>query len=148
MQVFSDAFPLPPYLLRVLKDYLRDRHITYVMKTGIKKRKMTAGVAQGSILGPDIWNVGYDEVLDLPMPPGVYLVGYADDLVIVIMTKDTRLTQMRLSQFPRQVDGWMQSWGLQLAIQKTELLYLTRNWIDTTIPMMVGMSIERPVQSA
>ena len=52
---------------------------------------MTAGVAQGSILGPDIWNVGYDEVLDLPMPPGVYLVGYADDLVIVITMKDTRL---------------------------------------------------------
>ena len=34
MQVFSDAFPLPPYLLRVLEDYLRDRHITYVMQTG------------------------------------------------------------------------------------------------------------------
>ena len=46
--------PLTPYLLRVLKDYLRDRYITYVTQTGIKKRKMTAGVAQGSILGPDI----------------------------------------------------------------------------------------------
>ena len=46
---------------------------------------MTAGVAQGSILGPDISNVGHDEVLELP---GVYLVGYADDLVIVIMAKD------------------------------------------------------------
>ena len=57
-----------------------------------------ARVAKGSILGPDIWNVGYDEVLNLLTPPGVYLVGYANDLVIVIMTKDTRLAQMRLSQ--------------------------------------------------
>ena len=148
VQAFSDAFPLPPYLLRVMKDYLSDRHITYVTQTGVKKRKMTAGVAQGSILGPDIWNVGYDEVLDLPMPPGVYLVGYADDLVIVIMTKDTRLAQMRLSQATRRVDGWMQSRGLQLAMQKTELLYLTRKRIDTTIPMTVGTSVVRPGQSA
>ena len=80
---------------------------------------MTAGVAKGLILGPNIWNVGYDEVLDIPMPPAVYLVGYADDLVIVIMTKDTRLAQMRLSGW---MDGWMQIYGLQLAIQKTELL--------------------------
>ena len=47
VRVFSDARPLPPYLLRILKDYLHDRHITYVTQTGVKIRRMTAGVAQG-----------------------------------------------------------------------------------------------------
>ena len=109
---------------------------------------MSAGVAQGLILGPDIWNVSHDDVLDLPVPLGVYLVGHADDLVIVIMTKDTRLAQIRLSQATRWVDQWMQSRRLQLAMQKTELLYLTRKRIDTMIPMTLGTSIVRLGQSA
>jgi hypothetical protein len=142
--VFSNIFPLPPYLLRVLKDYLRDRYITYVTETGVKTKKITAGVAQGSILGPDFWNAIYDEVLGLRMPPGVHLVAYADDLVIVIVTKNTRLAQMRLSQAMKRVYEWMQGRGLQLAMQKTELLYLTRKRIDTTLPMMAGAARVRP----
>ena len=144
VEAFSSAFPLPLYLLRVLKDYLRDRNITYVTETGVKTRKITAGVAQGSILGPDLWNGTYDGVLNLPMPPGVSLVAYADDLVIVMVTRNTRLAQLRLSQATKRVDEWMRRRGLQLATQKTELLYLTRRRIDTTIPMMVGTSELRP----
>lgn len=142
--VFSDTFPLPAYLLRVVKDYLRDRHITYATETGVKTRKLTAGVAQGSILGPDIWNVVYDEVLGLPMPPGVYLVAYADDLIIVIVTKSTRWAQRLLTRAMIRVDEWMLRRGLQLAMQKTELLYLTRRRIETTTPMMVGAARVRP----
>ena len=135
MQVLSDAFPLPPYLLRVLKDCLRDRHITYVMQTGFQEKKNYSWSNAGLDSWPRYLECGLRRGIG---PSDVYLVGYADHLVIVIKTRDTRLAQMRLSQATRQVDGWIQSRVLQLAMQKTELLYLTRKRIDTTIPMTVG----------
>ena len=55
------------------------------------------------------------------------------------MARDTRLAQVRLS---------MQSRGRQLAMHKTQLLYLTRKRIDTTIPMTVGTFVVRPGQPA
>ena len=97
VQSFTDDFPLPPYLSRVLRDYLRDRYITYVTETGVKTKMTTAGVAQGSILDPDMWNGLYDSVLRLKMLPGAHLIAYADDLVIVMVTKNVRSAQLRLT---------------------------------------------------
>ena len=50
---------------------------------------MTAGAAQGSVLGPDIWNIDYDGILGLTgLPEGASLVGYADDIVLVITVRN------------------------------------------------------------
>ncbi|KAI5696448.1 hypothetical protein M8J76_011941 [Diaphorina citri] len=48
---------------------------------------MTAGVPQGSILGPTLWNLLYNGVLELPRPDGVTFIAYADDLAVVILAK-------------------------------------------------------------
>lgn len=36
------------------------------------------------VLGPTLWNIYYDEVLNLPLPGAVNVVGYADDLALVV----------------------------------------------------------------
>ena len=46
--------------------------------------KVTSGSAHGWILGPELWNISYDEILKIDMPPDTYLVGYADDIAAVI----------------------------------------------------------------
>lgn len=49
---------------------------------GGEARTITCGVPQGSVIGPTLWNVFYDELLELPMPQGVELIGFADDIVV------------------------------------------------------------------
>lgn len=52
---------------------------------------MTRGVPQGSVLGSTLWNIYYNDVLRLLIPPEVTLVAGADDLAVVVKgkTKET-----------------------------------------------------------
>ena len=43
-------------------------------------KEVTAGIAQGSIPEPQLWNASYDGILRMDMPENIFLVGYADDL--------------------------------------------------------------------
>ncbi|GBP00751.1 hypothetical protein EVAR_69681_1 [Eumeta japonica] len=88
--------------------------------------EVTSEAAQGSILGPDLWNASYDEILKLEMPEGTYLVGYADDIAAVITARNTEDAQRRLRQVMLRTRSWLDSHGLQLAMHKTELLLFTR----------------------
>lgn len=137
LEALETTFRVPAYLVRVVRDYLRDRYLTYETTDGRRQKKLTAGVAQGSILGPDFWNVMYDGLLRLDMPTDTCLTAYADDVAAVITARDTHLAQLKLNQVMRRVNSWMTDHGLQLALQKTELLLLTRKRIDTIIPMTV-----------
>lgn len=133
-----EEFRVPKYLLRILKNYLSERVLVYDTTEGPMKRTVTAGAAQGSILGPDLWNILYDGILRMDMPNGTYLSGYADDIIAVIVARDIEQIQWKLNQVMRRVTRWMEDHGLELAMEKTELVLITRKQIPTVVPMQVG----------
>ena len=79
--------------------------------------------------GPDIWNVSYE---------GAFLVGYADDIAVVIVARDADLAQLLLNQVMRRVYSWLEDRGLELATAKTEIVLLTKRHINTLCPFQVG----------
>lgn len=133
----KSTFQIPTYLLRIMQDYLRDRILVYDTSEGERRREVTAGAAQGSILGPDIWNIVYDGILKINLPEETHLVAYADDLVAVILARNAEQAQWKLNQVLRRVTGWMSDHGLELAANKTEIVMITRKRIPTIIPMQV-----------
>lgn len=74
---------VPSYINRILDDYFDKRALLYEAGGDARCKELTAGVPQGSVLGPSLWNFMYDGLLRLPMPGGVELVAYADDIALM-----------------------------------------------------------------
>ena len=96
-------FGVPPYIIRVVEDYFRDRELIIGTSEGAVVREITAGVAQGSLLGPDFWVASYDGLLRLNMPERAFLVGYADDVAVIVEARNADLAQLILCQVMKRV---------------------------------------------
>lgn len=62
---------ISPALKNLINSYLKDRTITC---KGITL-DMTAGVPQGSILGPTLWNLTYNGIFNLDLPDSTDIIG-------------------------------------------------------------------------
>jgi len=114
----------PEYLVEMLRSWLADR--TLLTGEEMAERPVTCGVPQGSVLGPTLWNVAYDSLLKLETPPGVQLVGFADDLAVVGTAVTGQQLEDAINPTLTAIDDWMQSRGLELAHQKSEAVVLSR----------------------
>lgn len=116
----------------VLRAYMSEREIQIPTGTGQKSRmSMSAGVPQGSVLGPTLWNILYDGALRLDLPVGVHMVAYADDLAIITRSRTIPELEAATGAAIEAVSTWMRQRGLSLAPHKTEaVMWRKRGYHD------------------
>ncbi|KAJ8910519.1 hypothetical protein NQ315_012816 [Exocentrus adspersus] len=112
-------------LINIVADYLSNREVILEAEGITKTRSITSGVPQGSVLGPTLWNLFYDELLGIQQPPGVTLIGFADDVALLVVAKGEELLINTGNEALQRIATWMDRKGLQLAPEKTEAALLT-----------------------
>lgn len=113
-------------LLRIIESYLSDRKILLEKGTEKKVIEVYRGVPQGSILGPTLWNLLYDDLFRLDLPYGVIPIGYADDVAITITAKTENELMGKGNAALGIVEKWLTNRKLELAPSKSEAVILTR----------------------
>ena len=115
-------FRVPRYLIELVDSYLSQRAVLYPRRDDWGRRGMSCGVPQGSVLGPLLWNIGYDWALRGTNPCGVSVTCYADDTLVTARGADYEEAARRATAGVAQVVGRIRRLGLKVAPEKSEAL--------------------------
>lgn len=89
----------------------------------LQERRVDCGVPQGSVLGPLLWNVGYDEVLRTVLSPGATAIEYADDTILIVGASSWDETKALANLTVNCVYQAITRLGLRVASKKSEAVY-------------------------
>lgn len=125
----------PGYLRRVVQAYLTKR----TLLVGGEPIPTSAGVPQGSVLGPLLWCMFYDSILRMEMERGVEFCCYADDLAILVAAKKRTKLVGRTNRAILLVTEKLRQMGLQVADSKTESILLNSKRNSAALCFKIGM---------
>ncbi|KAL4142690.1 hypothetical protein QTP88_005100 [Uroleucon formosanum] len=136
------------YLIRHLWSYMGGRTLFVDDGDGdLTRMEVSCGVPQGSVIGPCLWNIFYDDLLRLEIHEAAKLAGFADDIALVITVPNADLLKNNGNASLWSIDRWMQENGLQVAPKKSEAVVLTNKWAYLDPTFILGVQ-QIPVRSS
>jgi len=130
----------PPNLYNILKNFLSDRHATLTIGNKSYSRTLEKGCPQGSVLSPFLWNIGFDEVFHCPLPTNCTLIGYADDLFLIVSGPTTDLHQQANTALAT-ILTWCHQHHLSINPSKTTSCIFSKHRNPPSISLQIGSSI-------
>lgn len=125
----------PVFLIRIIRSYLSNRSFyVAVEKKDSSVKQIRAGVPQGSILGPVLFNLFIN---DLPNSPGVTVGIYADDTILYSSSRSVKLLESKLQESLRLLGDWLVEWKLGVNVSKTEAVLFTKRNANPTKQLII-----------
>ena len=117
------ASNMEPKLIKLLTSYLERRTFRVRVQDNISDRyRIRAGVPQGSVLGPTLFNLF---IADIPNTVnGVQLALYADDTAIYYSHRNINWIQSRLQTSLDDIEDWAANWRVKINPRKTQAILL------------------------
>jgi hypothetical protein len=83
---------------------------------------MQAGVPQGSVLSPTLYNI---YISDTPQTPGVNLALFADDTCLYATERKEGYVLRKLQRGLDAIETWSERWNIRINEDKTQAIYFS-----------------------
>ncbi|XP_018377655.1 PREDICTED: uncharacterized protein LOC108770518 [Trachymyrmex cornetzi] len=107
----------------------------------IRTRGRDRGERPGSVLGPTLWNIGYDKILRLYMPIGCATLCYADDTLVTASADNFEEARVRAEIGTPAVVRAIERLGLKVSIVKTEAIAFMTEDIPRGAVIRIGGTV-------
>ena len=109
---------VPRYVVSILKDYFSGRKVS----TGAGTRSIDRGCPQGSVLGPLLWNIVYDAILEMLSEMGILAFAFADDTLLILPAYNKAKLLAKVNVATEAIIEKFVEFGLKLNCSKTEVV--------------------------
>lgn len=111
----------PVYIRKIIDSYLHNRSIVYPIKDGgIGSRDVSCGVPLGSVLGPLLWNIAFDYIIQVRPDSQCTVICYADDTLVLAAGSTVLDARSRANNQVAAVCRRIGILGLTIAPEKTD----------------------------
>ncbi|GFX03215.1 probable RNA-directed DNA polymerase from transposon X-element [Trichonephila clavipes] len=118
------TYKIPPPLIYLLNSYISDRSFTVkINRTFSQLKKINAGVAQGSILAPTLFNL---YVNDITKNSNTIICMYADDTAILSRHRNLDTLVENINEHLAHLETWFSVWKIAFNSSKTEAVFFSK----------------------
>lgn len=98
-------------------------------------------------MGPLLWNIMYNGIFRLNIPEEAEVVGFADDVALLVTARDLDEVQIYAYESIRSIGYWLNKMNLHLAEHKTEAVLISGKRKIETLSIKVGSTEFRSSQA-
>lgn len=117
-------YNFPHYLSKLIQSYLYQRSFeVHLMNAVSSTRPIAAGVPQGSILGPMLFNI---YINDIPKCPHTSIALYADDTAVIAQSMRAVTACAHIQSALDLLEDWYEDWRIKINVTKSNAVLFTR----------------------
>ncbi|GFT93191.1 RNA-directed DNA polymerase from mobile element jockey [Trichonephila clavipes] len=118
------TYKIPPPLIFLINSYISDRSFSVkINRTYSQLKKISAGVAQGSILAPTLFNLYVNDIIK---NTNTQLCLYADDTAILSRHRNLNTLVENINEHLAHLEIWFSVWKIALNSSKTEAVFFSK----------------------
>jgi hypothetical protein len=118
---------ISPHLIHVLHNYLQHRSFFVSIRNSYSKvHPIFAGVPQGSLLGPTLFNLFINDIPFTTTDPNLALTMYADDACICVRSGKVDLAVTKLNSAIQLLEPWLRKWRIQINTHKSTVTLFSK----------------------
>ena len=135
-------YEAPSNLYELLRSYLQDRTLRIRGNFFEVEDSMERGCPQGSVLGPALWNLVFNELLGVLEEERFPATAYVDDLAVVVASNSRTRLKEEAERCANLVEEWCEKKKFRMAAAKTQAILL-KGTTDRAHPITMVIQASR-----